>query len=311
MPYTIGLQARSRRGFTLIEILVVIAIITVLIALLLPAVQAAREASRRAQCVDYLKQLGLAVLNYEQSHRVLPPGYVSLFDSIGNDTGPGWGWCAMLLPMLEQFPLYASINFDLPIESPYNMTSRLTSLPVLLCPSDIGATKWTVSARNPATGIVTRWICQVAPSNYVAMYGTGEPGVDGDGLYFRNSRLDMASILDGTSHTLAIGERSFKLGKATWVGSVTGALLYPDVIDRQSPRERSEHATGMTLGHSGDSRGPGDPTGDVNTFYSLHGRGVNFAFADGHVSFLKTSMSYTIYRALTTRAGGEIISEGY
>src|SRR4051794_21831923 len=92
----------GRRGFTLIELLVVIAIIALLVALLLPAVQAAREAARRAQCVNNLKQTGLALANYETSHRLLPPGYVSNFLADGTDTGPGWGWAAMLLPALEQ-----------------------------------------------------------------------------------------------------------------------------------------------------------------------------------------------------------------
>src|SRR5438094_773098 len=89
------------RAFTLIELLVVIAIIAVLVGLLLPAVQAARESARRAQCVNNLKQVGLALHNYDQTHKTFPSGYVSNFDAGGNDTGPGWGWAAMLLPQFE------------------------------------------------------------------------------------------------------------------------------------------------------------------------------------------------------------------
>src|SRR3954471_10060196 len=89
---------------------VVIAIIAILVSLLLPTVQAAREAARRAQCINNLKQLGLALHNYEGVHRTFPPGYVSSFDRDGNDTGPGWGWSGMLLPQFEQSPLYGSIN---------------------------------------------------------------------------------------------------------------------------------------------------------------------------------------------------------
>ena len=122
-----------RRAFTLIELLAAISIISVLIALLLPAVQAAREAARRVQCVNNLKQVGLALYNYEQTHKVFPPGYVSNFDSGGSDTGPGWGWAAMLLPQFEQTPVFSSINFTLAIEAPANSTGRLANVNNLLC----------------------------------------------------------------------------------------------------------------------------------------------------------------------------------
>ena len=107
------------RGFTLIELLVVISIIGVLISLLLPAVQSAREALRRAQCVNNLKQIGLALFNYESSVGAFPPGYIDYQNNPNNtpdlDMGPGWGWAAMSLPFLEQQPLYNAINFKLGI----------------------------------------------------------------------------------------------------------------------------------------------------------------------------------------------------
>ena len=113
---------RRRPAFTLIELLVVISIIAVLIALLLPAVQAAREAARRAQCVNNLKQIGLALFNYENSIGAFPPGYIDYQNNPiytpDLDMGPGWGWAAMLLPFLEQQPLYNSINFSLGISKP-------------------------------------------------------------------------------------------------------------------------------------------------------------------------------------------------
>lgn len=296
------------RGFTLIELLVAIAIIGVLIALLLPAVGSARDAARRAQCVNNLKQMALAISVYESANQTLPPGYLSAFDASGNDTGPGWGWAACILPQVDQGNVFNSLNFNLPIESPANSTARLPVMTVYLCPSDRVQPNWPAVNRNAATGAPVQVICMVASSNYVGMYGPGEPGPDGEGLLYRDSAVAIRDILDGTSLTLMIGERSHRLGEATWVGSVTNALLYPDDGDSIG-RYRLETSPGMVLGHAGEGVGPGDPRSDVNQFYSLHlGQGVNFAFADGHVAFLKSSIKYSVYLALSTRAGSEVIS---
>jgi prepilin-type N-terminal cleavage/methylation domain-containing protein/prepilin-type processing-associated H-X9-DG protein len=299
---------RHARAFTLIELLVVIAIIGLLVALLLPAVQAAREAARRSRCVNNLKQIGLALANYEQALKVLPPGYVSNFDANGNDTGPGWGWAAMLLPQVEQTPVFNAINFNLAIESPANSTGRLTNVNNFLCPSDPTATAYWAVQRDAATGAAIQNICQVAPSNYVGMYGLGEPGPDGNGVFFRNSTIGLRDITDGTAQTIVVGERSHRLGEATWVGSVTGAIMFPTDNDNIG-RYATETSSGMVLGHVGEGAGPGDPRSDVNQFYSLHaGRGVNFLFGDGHVAFLKATIDYKTYLALATRAGGEVVS---
>ena len=133
----------QRRAFTLIELLVVIAIIAVLIALLLPAVQSAREAARRMQCVNNLKQIGLALFNYESANGAFPPGYIDYQNNPNYtpdlDMGPGWGWAAMSLPFLEQQPLYNAINFSLGITNASNSTAVLTSLTVFLGPIWISA----------------------------------------------------------------------------------------------------------------------------------------------------------------------------
>jgi prepilin-type N-terminal cleavage/methylation domain-containing protein/prepilin-type processing-associated H-X9-DG protein len=192
-------SAFRSKGFTLIELLVVISIIAVLIALLLPAVQAAREAARRAQCVNNLKQIGVALFNYESSVGAFPPGYIDYQNNPNNtpdlDMGPGWGWAAMVLPFLEQQPLYNSINFSLGITvvsnpaSAGNSTAVVTSLSVFQCPSD---------GYNPQPVILydstfTNPIATVAHSNYVATSGWEECFMNATG----NPQPFYANIYDG------------------------------------------------------------------------------------------------------------------
>ena len=305
------LASKVRRAFTLIELLVVIAIIGLLVALLLPAVQSAREAARRTQCVNNLKQLGLALHNYEAAQQILPSGYVSAFDATGTDLGPGWGWAAMILPQMEQSVVFSSVNFSIGVEGPANQTARLVVVNGFLCPSDRVSPSWEAVDRNLMTGSPVRVICRIAPSNYVGVNGISEPGPDGEGVLFRDSSVAFRDITDGLSQTLGVGERSHFLGPATWTGSVTGALLYDNDGDKVGT-PTIETGPGMVLGHTGEGAGPGANRSEPNQFYSLHsGRGCDFLFVDGHVAFLKSTMNYTVYKGLSTRAGGESIPGDY
>jgi prepilin-type processing-associated H-X9-DG protein len=194
------------------------------------------------------------------------------------------------------------------IEDPANSTARLANVNNFLCPSDPSAAAYWAVHRDASTGAPIRNICQVAPSNYVGMYGLGEPGPDGDGVFFRDSGVALRDVIDGTAQTIFVGERSHRLGEATWAGSVTDAVMFPTDNDNIG-RYVTETSSGMVLGHAGEGVGPGDPRSDVNQFYSLHaGRGVNFLFGDGHVTFLKATTAYNTYRALATRAGSEVVS---
>ncbi len=301
-----------RRGFTLIELLVVISIIGVLVALLLPAVQMAREAARRNQCVNNLKQIGLALHNYQLSHAVWPPGYVTNWFK-KQEFGPGWGWGTAILPQLEQGNLYSACNLDVNIEDPINLTARTVTIAVYLCPTDNPPPTMTATY-YPDKVIIPRGtpICDVSSTNYCAMFGLGEPGIAGEGLFSRNVSMAPEDVHDGLSQTIAAGERSCKLGNATWVGSVTNAVLGPPPgYNGTVGRLILEPGAGMTLGHAGEGRGPGDNQSDCNMYFSLHPGGVNFVFADGHVSFLKSSMDAKLYAALSTRDGGEVIPDQY
>ena len=130
---------RACRGFTLIELLVAIAIIAVLIALLLPAVQAAREAARRVQCTNNLKQIGIALHGYHDAIGAFPMGYAAQLRFVdgATDTAPGWAWAAMVLPQLEQAPLFNAANFRLSVSAPANATVVATPLRTFVCPSDL------------------------------------------------------------------------------------------------------------------------------------------------------------------------------
>lgn len=121
--------------------------------------------------------------------------------------------------------------------------------------------------------------------------------------------MALADITDGSAQTLLAGERSFALGDATWVGAVTGTMTYGHgSVGRPTA---PEPAASAVLAYTGNVVGPGDPRGEFSQFYCLHGRGANFAFADGHVTFLSSTLDIRVFRALATRAGGEALGEGY
>jgi len=229
----------QRKAFTLIELLVVIAIIAILVALLLPAVQQAREAARRSSCKNNLKQIGLAIHNYEATHGVMPPGYLwqdgTRFTTISNpgypmsndpvDNHMGLAWGTMILPFIEQPALYDRFNFGLPCFDPANQAARETPISTYLCPSDAYSEGKFVErdvnfaassyAGNwgPASGRVNT---PGNPADDVNLDDT--PGLGSapaaatfracEGVLYRNSKTGFRDITDGLSNTLLIGERT-------------------------------------------------------------------------------------------------------
>jgi prepilin-type N-terminal cleavage/methylation domain-containing protein/prepilin-type processing-associated H-X9-DG protein len=198
---------RQERGFTLIELLVVIAIIAVLIALLLPAVQAAREAARRIQCVNNLKQLGLAVHNYESSNGVLPPQMVLTFNTAGAVAWKStWGASSRIMPYLEQGAVYNTINYTNKVSDPSNATAVATQLKVFLCPSETNSQAYT--STSTTTGVVSTY----GLSNYGWCEGTWYTfgGFGGGGpnpsAFGSNMSRPFAGFTDGLSNTLLNAE---------------------------------------------------------------------------------------------------------
>lgn len=306
MPRPFSLPHSIRRAFTLVELLVVIAIIGVLVGLLLPAVQAVRESSRRSSCGNNLKQVGLGVQTHADAKRKLPQGYASAFDAAGADTGPGWGWASFILPHLEQATIASRIDTAQPIEAAASSGGRETVIPTFLCPSDAGVKAAFAVGPRSAAGALTSTTCKVGPSNYVGCFGVGEPGVDGDGVFYRGSEVRLRDVTDGLSHTLLAGERSFRDAASTWVGAVTGANQVPEPTCTMGLQVNN--ASNFVLGHTGESYdGPAGAT-EINNFTSVHTGGGMFAFADGHVSYLGSAVNYATYKALSTRAKGENVS---
>jgi prepilin-type N-terminal cleavage/methylation domain-containing protein/prepilin-type processing-associated H-X9-DG protein len=198
----------GRAGFTLIELLVVIAIIAVLIALLLPAVQAAREAARRSQCTNNLKQVGLALHNYVTAVGVLPPGRLNTHVK---GLGACWGLYSQILPQMDQQALFNACNFGLAPDTPdpANTTVNVAFLNNLICPSDTAPTLITVSGNpfathnyNMNTGSNYPVVAGVSAANQPSPSFSGDP----DGPFFENSRVGPADFLDGMSTTAAISE---------------------------------------------------------------------------------------------------------
>ena len=317
-----------RKAFTLIELLVVIAIIAVLIALLLPAVQQAREAARRTQCRNNLKQIGLALHNYHELHQVFPPSYLvqPLTDPImgtpnaNGDNGPGWTILFMLLPQLEQGNLYNAFNQDVPSWDPKNAKVAKTPLSVYRCPSDIAQSSVYDVVDSCGTG--ANVLATFSLSNYVANAGQPEVWSDpGDlsklanGPLFRNGRISMRDVTDGLTNTVFMGEQtSYHTIGATWVGIVPNSQTCPTArfsfagSDEAAPQINVHSGPGGPFEIPPVIHQPNSNIGLVDEMYSMHTEGCNVLLGDGSVRFASKYMDAVVWSNLATRAGGEVIS---
>lgn len=321
--------SRRSEGFSLVELLVVIAIIGLLIALLLPAVQQAREAARRAQCQSNLRQIGIALHNYHDAHRIFPPGWLEAvpLPSTGllsySDRGCGWSWSALILPMLDQQPLYDSLGIRIGNDPPPIGDSRDLPLGIFICPSDAG-------------GVESGWGLYDFPGNFlIGGYSKSNyPGVMGSfdysftsgligfehpesekGLFGLNSGKKIRDILDGVSNTFAVGERENSSDVAGGMGFLpapTGAIWirnFGQVMIVSGPPDppvpvgdlcQGDSVSGVT--HT-DYRLNGHRLG---AFSSLHSGGAYFLVTDGSVRFVSELIDLQVYSYLGSIADGQL-----
>ncbi len=346
----------KRRGFTLIELLVVIAIIGVLIALLLPSVQAAREAARRAQCTNNLKQIGLAIHNYESSFKVYPFGKGQHYKSVlpSAQAYARWSAQSQLLMYMEQGNLFNAINFSLPPETPgmqgdvafmpayqnpnrENMTGSLAQVATFLCPSDAsGGTLAEWPGGLNYLGNLYTWACDSSETNPVTVSAQPELA---QGIFYYLSSVRPADIRDGMSSTAFFSEKIRGTGtrdsdarsdqmimpKATSMDQTyqNCQAMTPQTATRLTSRQGMSWVMGeMCCSMYNHVSTPNGRTCASTSFdvgmqnmamqippSSRHPGGVNVMMGDGSVRFVKDGISIATWRALGSRAGGELLSQ--
>jgi len=290
-------SSRSRHGLTILELLTVTGILGVVAALILPAVGSAREAARRIECVNQLRQIGLALHNYHDLAGAFPPGWQ--WESTHRSA---YGWTVPLLPLLDLRPVYQQTDRTVPLAAPANATARSTPVDLLLCPSDIIEATFTLrsdeDAIPPAQPLVN-----LPTASYVGVFGTFEPDDDdddhahqraaayaptgslpaGDGTFIESRSVRLAELLRGASQTLVVGERTMARVPSTWLG-----------VDAEG-----EDAACRLVGNVYVA--PNCDPCDECEFDSRHPGGCNFLWGDGRVTLLSEQIDSKEYRLLARR----------
>ncbi|TWU38940.1 hypothetical protein Q31b_40180 [Novipirellula aureliae] len=334
-------MSTKRTAFTLVELLVVIAIIGVLVGLLLPAVQAAREAARRMQCSNHLKQIALACHNYQSAFKSFPPSAIVDLDTTTTGNNGSWGVHGRILPFLEQENVFDRVDLSIAWDNQSAIDG--VKIPVFACPSDpLSDQVRTFSDNRPA----------LYPTNYGFNFGRWfvyDPSTQkgGDGMFFPNRFLDFRDCLDGTSHTLLIAEvkawtpyqrnggpasTTIPANQSEAEAIVASGDQFKDTGHTEWPDGRVHH-TGFTAAmppnsnvsftngnqtyeqtdfnswQEGKNGSVGNPTYAIITSRSHHVGLVNTAKVDGSVASVTDSIDLPIWRAMATRNGREVIQD--
>lgn len=286
------IHQRRMRGFTAIELLVVVAIIAILIALLLPAVQQARESARRSQCRNNLMQIGLALHHYHHAHQCLPPGSINPTGPIRDDgQGYHFSWTTQILPYLDEGLTYRKLDFTKSIYAIENSEPTSRTSPIFLCPSSASQTHAYAGCHNDVE----------APID-----------VDNHGVLYLNSSVEFRDVTDGQRSTIMLGEVA---GAGNWAMGTSSTLRNMSRINSTIDAANFKEKTGQSYYGIRDDvieeevEDPIDPALQVGGFLSAHTDGVNFCFVDGAVRFMSQRTDSGVLKNLANRHDGNLIEQ--
>jgi prepilin-type processing-associated H-X9-DG protein len=276
----------GRPAFTIVELLVACTMLGLLVGLLLPAIESSREAARRMDCANRLRQIGIAVQEHHEARRAMPVGWTT--EASG---ASAYGWFVALLPFVEANSIRATIDTTLPVMAATNFGATQTSLSLTICPSDIQEPRFALyeevgphALGGQRSENILLWL---ASANYLGIFGSNDPddvpGETGNGALIQHRAIHFCELERGLSETLIVSERTGSKCASAWIGFAING------------EDGESRVSGMT------ATAPNRADSDESEFSSRHPGGANFLWADGHVALITDSIDTALYRRLGTR----------